>query len=65
MQIKPERETVERVLDSLESPFLFTYEGQRYKFKGCKTWGEAEWATKGYNTALENVRQALSGKGGE
>ncbi len=37
---------------NLECPYLFMMDGEKYKFTGCKTWGEAEWAKMGWDTAV-------------
>lgn len=44
-----------------ECPFLFVVNGERFKFKGCKTWEEAEWAKDGYKTAQDNMLKEVDG----
>lgn len=42
--------------EELKCPYLFTVEsGEKYKFAGCKTWAEAEWAKKAWDEAVKRT----------
>ena len=45
--------------NNLECPYLFEMDGERYKFTGCKTWGEAEWAKKAWDEAVAKTLKAV------
>jgi len=44
---------------NLECPYLFEMDGEKWKFKDCKTWAEAEWAKTAWDEAVAKTARIM------